>query len=82
MPFKSSIERSKSCGGADFFRYDGAVKIRSQINVVLAELLKQIVELPNHQVDRCVGAHMTVAAQEAVAKFNPTMPPLSRMASS
>jgi hypothetical protein len=35
MPFKSSIERSKSCGGADFFRYDGAVKIRSQTNVWL-----------------------------------------------
>ena len=69
MSFKSSIKRSKSCGGADFFRYDGAVKIRPQTNVVLAELLKQIVELPNHQVDRCVGAHMTVAAQEASRKI-------------
>src|SRR5215468_9288752 len=69
MSFKSGIKRSKSCGGADFFRYDGAVKIRPQTNVVLTELLKQIVELPNHQVDRCVAAHMTVAAQEASRKI-------------
>ena len=69
MSFKSSIKRSKSCGGADFFRYDGAVKIRPQTNVVLAELLKQIVELLNHQVNRSVGPHVTVTAQEAGRKI-------------